>query len=390
MRRTFQILTILVLLLAGAWCLAGTAAPDLSRYGLSVLTDAIGSDGRRYVLYGEQPATQPTAPPTTSPVAMPTTQPSRAFLPKGFVSVNHTANQVVRDIYVKGQTRNIVCQAFAGDLLIDNVVSVDSLGEGQFDGQGIYLDDIRGTTTIQNSYLGYNGRSRLPGAFSPTQYQHHIYFNNSGGKAGRLIVRYNLLAKSGGPAIEDRALAGSEVYGNVILDCGVAIEAIMGGADVHDNLIYGGEFFWDGHGWTGNTAIKSYWPILCRNNIVLTRPHQGDVPKSTAHPTTKAWPQYGINLGGGWSHQDPPWTPPPLYPAVPQYMSGSGNLISPSWPGGVWYSSGNGEKGPGAKLQGWALTEDGPDYDCTPALAKVEAGGSVAEAIATIRAAIKR
>lgn len=400
----------------------GAPAPDLTAAGLTPLTDTGGVDGRHYVTYrtapnAPRPTTAPAAPgyevwadtqavagaryavtlrelPGTpsgpAPASQPTTQPHRTAYPNGVYSVNHTAAQVVRDAYIKSCPRNIVCQNFKGNLLLDNVVSVDALGPAQFDCQGAYFDEIEGVTTIQNCYFGYNGRSRLAPGATPTQYYHHIYFNSSAGKAGPLRVLGCILAKSGADAIETRTLRGSEVAGNVFLDCGVALQCVMGGANVHDNLIYGGEYFWDGGGWTGNTALRGYWQLVCNNNIILSRPGQGAPPASAAHPARAVWPQYGINLGGEWKHSNPAWTPPPGYPAVATYMSGSGNLISPGWPapaqfpGALWYSSGTAEK---QKMSGWAVGRDGPAYDYAPLLQQIEDEKiGIPAAIARIRA----
>lgn len=325
----------------------------------------------------------PDPPPATRPVIRPA--PARAAYPNGIASFNHTADQVIRDAYVRGQSRNIVAQEFKGKLLIDNVVSVDALGTGQYDGQGCYLDDIAGGVTIQNSYFGYNGRSRLPGAFSPSQYSQDVY-NNATGKTGPLRVTHCILATAANAGVQTRTLAGSEIDHCVILDCGTGILNIMGVANVHDCLIYGGNYYWDGNGWTGGTALKSYDRVLANNNVILSRPDQGAVPQSTTHPATVAWPQCGVNLGGKWVHSDPSWTPPAGYPNIGNYMSGGGNTISSDWPhpanGLVWYSSGKNEA---TKIAGWAVSPPGPAYDYTPVLKAVEDGGSVPDAIAVLR-----
>lgn len=319
-------------------------------------------------------------PPTPTPIPTPTPPlaPVRTVNKAPIISVGHTADQTIKDQYVKGFAQNIVCQNYAGGLLVDNVVSVDSYDASQFQGQGIYLENIAGNVVIQNSYFGFNGRPRVNPIMTPTLYKHCIYANDN---IGSLVVQNCILSNAANAGVQSRALKGTVITGNVILDCGTAVLAIQGGATVTGNLIYGGQFYFDGANPTGNSALRTYWQMLCRDNLVLSRPGQAAAPAWPNHPTLKGpYPQGGLNVGGQWVHEDPVWTPPAGYPDVPEYLSGSNNRISSDWPGGL-------TTGP-TLMPGWSECAPGVAFDYTSILAAVEAGGSVIDAIGKLRAAL--
>ncbi len=296
-------------------------------------------------------------------------------------SVNHVADQVLRDLYIKGQGTNITCQSYKGRLLIDNVVSVDAWRSDQFGGQGLFCDQIAGEVTIQNSMFAFSGRPRPPAPpgtpQTPTPYKHDQYLNAS---IGRLTVAGCILAQAANAGVQTRCMKGSLLQGNVFLDCATAVLAIEGGATLEDNIIFGGQFYYDGHGLTANTGLRSFWPAILKNNYFITRPGQGTPPLMPIHPGVRAFPQGAINMGGWWVHEDPPFTPPDPAPTEFILPGSAGNYVSKDWPGGLF-------AGP---TTGVSFSElPGPrSFDYLPIIAEIEKGMDVAQGIAAIRAAL--
>lgn len=337
------------------------------------------------------PATAPASQPASQPATAPASQPATPPAPPGprtasapFAVLNRTGDVSIRNLIVRGnaQGQNIVVQSINGGVTIDNVVSLDAWGDGQFSGQGIYVGAIAGDVTISNSYFGYNGRPRAPpvanGPQTPTPYRHDIYADAT---IGHLTVTGCILSQAGNAGIQTRTLAGSTVTNCIFLDCATALLLIEGKATVSNCIVWGGQYQYDGSGETSNTAIRAYWPFVVTNSYILTRAGQATAAVMANHPTAKAFPQGAVNVGGVWVHQDPPFTPPAGWPNIAEYVSGSGNVVNSDWPGGVWIGP---TKGPGFST----LKGPGPGLNYAPILAKVEAGGSVADAIASIRLAL--
>ncbi len=284
-------------------------------------------------------------------------------------------DQVISNAYVQNWQQNIIAQQYKGSLLVDNVVSVDSYSPAQYEGSGIYLDTIAGTVTIQNSYFGFNGRPRSIPGYTPTQYRHCVYANNA---IGALTITGCIFAQSANAGVQSRTLAGAVISGCVFLDCGTAILAIEGGVTLENNVIYGGQYLFDGNGWTSNTAIRTYWPLVANNNYIITRPNQIASPAIGPHVGALSSPQGGVNAGGVWVHTNPGWTPPPTPP--PEYLSGSGNFLAQDWPGGLFKGTTQGA--------GFTVIAGSVSFDYSQILSAVEAGGAVADAITAIRSAL--
>lgn len=330
------------------------------------------------------PAPTPIPSPTPAPVPMPAPTPTpvaaRTLIiapagtnpAAGINSFDHAASQVIANSYVQNFQQNIIAQQYKGNLLVDNVVSVDSYSASPFDGSGIYLDTIAGTVTIQNSYFGFNGRPRSQPGFTPTQYRHCVYANNS---IGSLTITGCIFAQAANAGVQSRTLAGATIRGCVFLDCATALLLIQGGCVFENNLIYGGQYMWDGSGWTALTAIRAYWPLVANNNVIITRPNQVAGPTLGNHVGAATYPQGSVNCGGVWVHTDPSWTPPTNPPA--EYLSGTGNFLSQDWPGGLFKGTTQGA--------GFTVIAGSVSFDYSQILSAVEAGGSVADAITAIR-----
>ena len=317
--------------------------------------------------------------------------------------VSHTADQVIENLYVRRQGRtNIVIQDCKGNVTVSNVVSVGSKppdpDADQFGGQGLYADTIGGTLTIEDSYIGYSG-IMMPdeppsGYYTPTMYRHDVYVNDA---VGGLIVQRCILGPAANGGVQSRVLKGpSLITGNLILDCGTAILAIEGGATVTGNVIYLSHRYFDGSDGAGGSAVKTYWPMLADKNVIIAGPNQGTFPGFPNHPNARDFPAAMIDVGGFWKHADPAWAPIPGYTLAeleaaangqpggrcpPEYLAGSGNVApATGWPGAKI-------SGP-TKMPGWASAPRVVQFDFAPALAAIEAGGSVAAGMAAIKAGL--
>jgi hypothetical protein len=212
--------------------------------------------------------------------------------------------------------------------------------------------------------------------YTPTEFRHDIYINNS---VGKLIVQNCILGPAANAGIQSRVLNGpSIISGNIFLDLGTALLLIEGGATVTGNIIYDSHLYFDGSNGAGGSAIKSYWPVLCQDNIIVAASTQSTFPAFPNHPTARMFPAAMIDLGGAWQHTNPSWTQPPGYPNIPQYMSGAGNQFPASWSGSQ-----------NVELPGWALAPRQVDFDYVPVLAAIEAGGSVAAGITALKAGLR-
>jgi hypothetical protein len=302
----------------------------------------------------------------------------RAIATEAIWSVNHTADQVIENVYVKGMGTNVTCQKHKGDLTIRNVVSVDSWRADQFGGQGVYIDDVAGDVLIEDCLFAYNGRPRPPmPAQIPTPFRHGVYVNSN---VGKLTVKGCIFAQSASAGLQSRSLKGSTVTGCVFLDAAIAILLIEGGATVTGNLIYGGQYAYDGFGLTENMGLRSYWPALLQNNYFVTRPGQSLAPAIASHPEARAFPQGGVCMGGEWVHNDPPWTPPPTSPDEFLLPGSAANWISQDWPGFIFAGK--------TRFTAFSLLSGPIAFDYRPVIAAIEAGGDVATGIAACRAAL--
>lgn len=302
--------------------------------------------------------------------------------------VTHTADQVIENLYVRRQGRtNIVIQDCKGNVTVSNVVSVGSKpadpDTDQFGGQGVYAQNVGGILTIEDSYIGYSGIAMpdepASAYYTPTEFRHDVYVNDS---VGGLIVQRCILGPAANAGAQSRVLKGpSLITANMILDTGTAILAIEGGATVTGNVIYLSHRYFDGSNAAGGSAIKTYWPMLAENNIIIAGPNQMAFPGYPNHPAARDFPAAMVDVGGAWQHTDPSWTPPPQYPNIAEYLSGSGNISPASgWPGAKI-------AGP-TKMPGWATAPRIVNFNFVPILAEIEAGGSVAAGMAAIKAGL--
>jgi hypothetical protein len=277
--------------------------------------------------------------------------------------IGKKGDQSLTDISFEGWSNGIIHQSSPGNLTLDNVRVLDSLGGNQ-EGHGIYADDA-GQTIIRNSLLGWNGRPRNPPAgFKPNVFRHNAYFN---AKAAAPLIENSIIIGAGNAGVQTRNPTGTAIFRNtVFIDNGVSLLNIMGNAVCEHCLFFGTQPYWDGTGWAGLVPVMNYWPVSFIDSYIVAR--------SIAQGSGVA-----ISSGGVWNHAGyPQFITPPAGPLVTAKDSVISGFVSP-------FGGPKRHDGSGFKTFGSVVT-----YDPLPLINKYLAGDMTAvQVIDLIQSAVR-
>jgi hypothetical protein len=123
---------------------------------------------------------------------------------------------------------------------------------------------------------------------------------------------------------------GGTLLNCLLIDNGTGVEAVMGRVTIRDCLILSAHLWFDGANYTGGSGLIAYNPVEIDNTTIVGTVGQCSAAPNANHPGARLYPQAAVVSGGTWNNHDhPPFVAPP---AGARLITGTGNRIA-GWSG---------------------------------------------------------